>query len=221
MLSSWELLDTAKCTALWDTNKPMEHCDGCVFWCMHVFFLSFVSSCPTIQLGGGEIQSVLILVSSCKFVCSPAFTPLCSPLVLFSKGNIWLGRPPASTASPSFLWCFVLLFILPVPLITPDQATNYCCWHEPPCNLKSTSLLLFCSFSLPSVISFITFYSALLSSTPPLPLQYLSIWAFPLLHLLLIRNVWVLHIMTTALLEWVVRRPEVALRTSVLCEWMF
>lgn len=107
MLSSWELLDTAKCTALWDTNKPMEHCDGCVFWCMHVFFLSFVSSCPTVQLGGGEIQSVLILVSSCKFVCSPAFTPLCSSLVLFSKGNIWLGRPPASTRIARIFRVFV------------------------------------------------------------------------------------------------------------------
>lgn len=36
-------------------------------------------------------------------------------------------------------------FILPVPHITPDQATNYGCWHEPPCNLKST---LLCCFAL-------------------------------------------------------------------------
>lgn len=40
------------------------------------------------------------------------------------------------------LRCFALLcpsFILPVPLITPDRATNYSCWLAPPCNLKSTS----------------------------------------------------------------------------------
>lgn len=39
-----------------------------------------------------------------------------------------------------FLLGFVLLFLLPVPLITPDQAANYGRWHEPPCNFKSTSL---------------------------------------------------------------------------------
>lgn len=60
--------------------------------------------------------------------------------------------------SPSSPWCFVLLLVLPVPLTTPDQATNYSCWHEPPYNLKSTSLSLF--LSLPLVISFITFHSA-------------------------------------------------------------
>lgn len=40
------------------------------------------------------------------------------------------------------LRCFALLcppFILPVPLITPDRATNYSCWLAPPCNLKSPS----------------------------------------------------------------------------------
>lgn len=69
-------------------------------------FRRHVSSCPSVPLSGGEIQNVLILVTCCKFICSPAFTPVCSPLVLFSKGNIWLGKLPASVRTA---WVFRLV----------------------------------------------------------------------------------------------------------------
>lgn len=202
----------------------MEYYEGgCVFWCMmecfyHVFCLSRrrISSCLSVLLSGGEIQNLLILVSC----WSPAFTLVFTPLVLFSNGNIWLGRLPpkellkfsdlpSAQAAYSEQLCFIHVcghifiythvtwtltfstsensyyiaacqvrsvphrlsvvsvvlcpFILPVPHITPDQATNYSCWHEPPSN--STSLCCL-SVSVPSVMSFITFYSGLLFSTP-------------------------------------------------------
>ena len=84
MLSSWVLLDTAK----WNCSPHVrdKQMNGAlwrvcflVHACVFVFFLSFVSSCPSVRLGRGEIQSMLILVSSWKFVCSRALTPLCSP----------------------------------------------------------------------------------------------------------------------------------------------
>lgn len=61
-----------------------------------------------------------------KFIRSPAVTLICSPVVLFSKGNIWLGGPPLrkyiskppwtcqtcdalwTTASYAHLWAFFL-----------------------------------------------------------------------------------------------------------------
>lgn len=67
--------------------------------------------------------------------------------------------------------CYFVLY--PVRLTTPDQATHYRRWHEPPCNFKVSHSF---SLSLPSVTSFNTFYSAL---SPPLPPKCPSIWALP------------------------------------------
>lgn len=82
---------------------------------------------------------------------------------------------------------FVLPFRLPVPFTTPDQTTNYACWQERPCNLKSTSPSLFGCLYSPWAISFITFYSTLLfypssSSSSLIPL-YLSLIPTPFITL--------------------------------------
>lgn len=199
-------------------------------------FRRFVSSCPSVLLSGGESQNLLILVSCCKFICSPALAPVCAPLVLISKGNILLGTPPnfqpchlhawhtsycerqpgmndcelictclTGTCSLSPLWGIHIVyqvdaaphrfpavslvlcpsFKLPVPSVTPDQGANYGCWHEPPCNLKSTSLrCLAPSLCLESCRSS---PSIQLDSPPPclLPLFYLYMETF-----LLIGTVW-------------------------------
>lgn len=69
------------------------------------------------------------------------------------RQNVKYRRFCSFTICALFSWCFVLPFMLPVPFTTPDQATNYGCWHEPPCNLKSTSL----SPSPSSALSFLLF----------------------------------------------------------------
>lgn len=56
-------------------------------------------------------------------------------------------------------------FILPVPHITPDQATNYSCWHEPPSNSTSLCCLSLCLQSCHSSPSIQVFSSP----PPPLP----------------------------------------------------
>lgn len=119
-----------------------------------------------------EQQTCLhVLWETCIF--SRSVSPHSSLSPLWRKIHIapcsWLGSRSSVVLCPSSL--------LPVALTTPDQATNYGCWHEPPCNLKSTSLplrVLLC-FLLPSVISFITFYSAFIHPPHPLsPPSFLS-----------------------------------------------